>query len=289
MDQRTIGNRQVTELGYGGMHLSVQGRPGEEQSLATLRAVLDHGVTFIDTADAYCLNDTEVGHNERLIGQALRTAGASTEQILVGTKGGHIRPEGRWAVDGTPAHLRAACEAGLKALGVEVIDLYQFHRPDPSVPYADSVGAIAELQREGKVRMVGLSNVSVAQLDIAQRLVEVVSVQNEFNPWQRRDEHNGVLSACTERGIAYLPWSPFGGGSRAKRLGEISALATVAGRHNATPYQVLLAWLLAKSPIIIPIPCSTRSERVVDNLAAASLTLGAEDVAELDAMQPAAV
>jgi aryl-alcohol dehydrogenase-like predicted oxidoreductase len=289
MDQRTIGTRQVTALGYGGMHLSVQGRPAEDQSLATLRTVVDQGVTLIDTADAYCLNDTEVGHNERLIARALRAVGASTDRILVATKGGHIRPEGRWAVNGTPAHLRAACEASLKALDVEVIDLYQFHRPDPNVPYADSVGAIAELQREGKVRMVGLSNVSVEQLDTAQGLVEVVSVQNEFNPWQRRDEHNGVLQACTERGIAYLPWSPFGGGSRAKHLGEISAVAAVASRHNATPYQVLLAWLLAKSPVIIPIPCSTRGERVIDNLTAASLTLSAEDVAELDAMQPVTV
>ncbi len=289
MDQRTIGNRRVTDLGYGSMHLSVQGRPAAEQSLATLRTVLDQGVTLIDTADAYCLNDTEVGHNERLIAQALRDAGASTDKILVATKGGHIRPEGRWATNGAPAHLRAACEASLKALGVETIDLYQFHRPDPNVPFEESVGAIAELQREGKVRMVGLSNVSPAQLDAAQRLVEVVSVQNEFNPWQRRDDHNGVIDACTERGIAYLPWSPFGGGSRAKRLGEISAVAAVARRHNATPYQVMLAWLLAKSPVIIPIPCSTRGERVVDNLAAASLTLSAEDVAELDAMAPVAV
>ncbi|MGH2347401.1 MAG: aldo/keto reductase [Chloroflexota bacterium] len=288
MDQRTIGDRRVSALGYGGMYLSIQGRPSETQALATLRAVLDQGVTFIDTADAYCLNDREVGHNERLIARALRDAGASPDQVLVGTKGGHIRPDGSWAVDGTPTHLRAACEASLKALGVEAIGLYQFHRPDPKVPYAESIGAIADLQREGKVRMVGLSNVSVAQIETARRLVDVVSVQNQFNPWERRDEDNGVLQACAEHGIAYLPYSPFGGSGRAKELGEISALAAVASRHNATPYQVVLAWLSAKSPVIIPIPCSTRVDGVKDNVAAASLVLSAADVSELDAMQPAA-
>ncbi len=288
MDQRTIGNRRVSALGYGGMYLSVHGRPSEAQALATLRVVLDLGVTFIDTADAYCLNDREVGHNERLIAEALREAGVSYDQILVATKGGHIRPGGSWAVDGTPAHLRAACEASLKALGVEAIGLYQFHRPDPKVPFAESVGAIADLQREGKVRMVGLSNVSAAQIAEARRLVEVVSVQNQFNPWERGDEHNGVLQACAAHGIAYLPYSPFGGSSRAKGLGDISALRAVARRHNATPYQVVLAWLLAKSPLFVPIPCSTRVDGVKDNVAAASLALSAEDQAELDAMQPAA-
>ena len=135
----------------------------------------------------------------------------------------------------------------------------------------------------------GLALAGCQSLPPAQRLVEVVSVQNEFNPWQRRDEHNGVLQACTDRGIAYLPYSPFGGGSRAKRLGEVSAVAAAASRHDATPYQTVLAWLLAKSPVIIPIPCSTRGERVIANVAAASLTLSAEDITELDAMQPASV
>ncbi len=289
MEERTIGARRVSELGYGGMYLSVQGRPAETQALETLKAVLDGGVTLIDTADAYCLNDGDVGHNERLIAKALAAAGRSRDEVLVATKGGHTRlPNGGWDVNGRPDYLRKACDASLKALGVEVIDLYQYHRPDPKVPYEEAIGAVAELQRAGKVRMVGVSNVSLAQLDTAQRLVEVVSVQNEFHHWHRGDEKNGVLQACTERGIAYLPYSPFGGGSRAKHLGEIAAIAEVARKHNATPYQVVLAWLLAKSPVIVPIPCTTRAERVRDNLGAASLQLSAEDIRAVDEAKPAA-
>jgi len=288
MEQRRIGNRQVSELGYGAMYLSVQGRPPEDQALATLTEVLVSGVTLIDTADAYCLDESDMGHNERLIARALRDYGVSTDRVLVATKGGHTRPHGDWDVDGRPEYLRRACEASLRALGVEAIDLYQYHRPDPKVPYEESIGAIADLQREGKVRMVGLSNVSVAQLDTARRLVEVVSVQNEFSHWQRRDEHNGVLHACEERGIAYLPYSPFGGGDRAKGLGAITAVGAVAQRHGATPYQVVLAWLLAKSPVIVPIPCTTRPERVRDNLAAAGVTLSPDDIRALDAATPPA-
>lgn len=288
MKQRSIGTRQVGELGYGGMYLSIQGRPDESQALETLQAVIDGGVTLIDTADAYCLNNSDVGHNERLIARALAAAGKSRDEILVATKGGHTRlPNGAWDVDGRPEYLRSACDASLKALGVDVIDLYQYHRPDPKVPYAESVGAVAELQRAGKVLMVGVSNVSLAQLDIAQSLVEVVSVQNQFHHWHRDDEQNGVLQACTDRGIAYLPYSPFGGGDRAKRLGEIPAVAEVARKHSATPYQVVLAWLLAKSPVIVPIPCTTHAQRVRDNLGAASLELSAEDVRALDGARPA--
>jgi aryl-alcohol dehydrogenase-like predicted oxidoreductase len=286
MDQRTIGARQVSEIGYGAMYLSVQGRPPEAQALETLRAVLDSGVTLIDTADAYCLDDSEKGHNERLIAMAMAAAGKSYDQVLVATKGGHTRPGGRWDVDGRPEYLRQACEASLRALGVETIDLYQFHRPDPKVPYEESIGAFADLQRAGKIRMVGISNVSVAQIDAAQRLVEIVSVQNQFNHWHRVDEQNGVLQTCIERGITYLPYSPFGGGSRARRLGEIAAIARVARNHGATPYQVVLAWLLAKSPVIVPIPCTTRAERVRENLKAADLKLSAEELREVDGATP---
>ena len=287
MEQRTIGGRPVSALGYGAMYLSVQGRPTEEQGLEAIHAALAGGVTLIDTADSYCLDDQDRGHNERLIARALRQAGASADMVLVATKGGHTRPKGNWDVDGRPAYLRQACEASLIALGVEAIDLYQFHRPDPKVPFVESVGAMADLQREGKVRMVGLSNVSVAQIDAAQRLVTVVSVQNEFNPWQRRDEANGVLAACIERGIAYLPYSPFGGGGRAKGLGKLGPVAAVARAHGATPYQVMLAWLLAKSPVMIPIPCSTRGAGVRENLGAATLTLTPEEIGALEAMRPA--
>jgi len=288
MEQRTIGIRQVGELGYGGMYLSVQGRPPEAQALETLHTVLDNGVTLIDTADAYCFDTTDTGHNERLIAKAIRTFARNPDQILVATKGGHFRPGGSWDVDGRPEYLKGACEASLKALGVEAIDLYQYHRPDPKVPYAESIGALADLLAEGKIRMVGISNVSVEQIETAQKLVPVVSVQNEYSHWHRQDDHNGVLAHCEEHGIAYLPWSPFGGGGRAKGLGGIEAVARVATDHGASAYQVVLAWLLRKSPVIIPIPCSTRSAGVLDNLGATAVTLSDAEFAAIDSAVPAA-
>lgn len=288
MEQRRIGNRPVGALGYGALYLSERGRPAEDQALATLKAALDGGITLIDTADSYCLDESDKGHNERLIARALRAFGKTPGEILVATKGGHTRPRGEWHVDGRPAYLRRACEASLQALGVEAIDLYQFHRPDPAVPFEESVGTIADLRRDGKIRMVGISNVSVAQIDAAQRLVEIVSVQNELSLWQRRDEHNGVLRACEERGLAYLPYSPFGGGERARRLAEIQAVTVVAERYGATPYQVVLAWLLAKSPAIIPIPCTTRVAGVRENLGAMGITLEPDEMRELDAVTPPA-
>jgi aryl-alcohol dehydrogenase-like predicted oxidoreductase len=269
------------------MYLStVHDRPAEAQALEVLSAVIERGVTLIDTSDAYCLDDTEMGHNEQLIARALRTAGRARASMLVATKGGHTRSGGRWGLDGRPEHLRQACEASLRRLGVEVIDLYQYHRPDPNVPFEESIGALAELRREGKVRMVGLSNVSVSQIEVAAKLVPVVSVQNGLNCWQRQDEHNGVLQTCVQRGITYLAYSPFGGGVRAKYLSEITAVAAVAKRHEATPYQVVLAWLLAKAPVVIPIPCSTRVDQLRENLRAASLHLSDEDYAEIDASAP---
>lgn len=288
MKQRQIGHHEVSELGYGAMYLSVEGRPPEDQALSTLTAVLAAGITFIDTADVYGLDECDIGHNERLIARAIRTSGTRRDAILVATKGGRVRRGKGWDLDGRPAHLRQACETSLRALGRETIDLYQLHRPDPMVPFEESIGTLADLQREGKVRLVGLSNVSLVQLEAAQRMVTVVSVQNKFSLWHRQDEQNGLLAACTERGIAYLSYSPFGGGKRAGRLGEIEAVAQVAAQHGATPHQVALAWLLAKAPVIVPIPCSTRVAGVGENCAAADLTLTTQDLRALDVAVPPA-
>jgi aryl-alcohol dehydrogenase-like predicted oxidoreductase len=288
MDHRTIGDRQVSELGYGAMYLSVQGRPSEEQALETLRTVVENGVTLIDTADAYCFDTNDTGHNERLIAKAIKQYAPHPSRLLVATKGGHFRPGGAWDVNGRPEYLKRACEASLKALGVETINLYQFHRPDPKVPYAESIGAFSELLAEGKIRRVGLSNVSVEQIKIAQEQVPVVSVQNEYSHWHRHDDHNGVLQYCEQQGIAYLPWSPFGGGGRAKHLGEVPGIAAVAARHRVSPYRIVLAWLLKKSPVIIPIPCSTRSAGVLDNLGAIHVVLSDEDFAQVESAVPPA-
>ena len=285
LEQRTIGSRQVCEIGYGAMWLGVQGRPSEQQAQETLRAALNAGITLIDTADAYCLDEADMGHNERQVAEALRDFSAR-DSVLVASKAGHTRPGGSWDVDGRPAYLKEACERSLRALGVDSIDLYQYHRPDPKVPLEESVGAFADLQREGKIRMVGLSNVSRAQLDAARAIVEIVSVQNEFSLWRRDDETNGVLEGCTDAGIAYLPYSPYGGGSNARNLGSIAPLAAIAKRHTATPYQIILAWLLAKSPVIIPIPGTTKAERVRESVAAATIRLTADEQIAIDAIRP---
>jgi aryl-alcohol dehydrogenase-like predicted oxidoreductase len=284
MQTRAIGDRKVSAIGLGAMQLSISGRPDHEQGIATIHAALDAGVTLIDTADSYCLDDREVGHNERLIGEALRSWGGDPSDVLVATKGGHIRPGGRWEVDGTPSHLRSACEASLKALGVDTIDLYQFHRPDPSVPYADSVGALRELREAGKVRTVGISNANVDQIREAVEILGggLVSVQNQFSPDFRSSEPE--LRRCEEMGLAFLPWSPFGGASRAAEVGSrFAVFAEVATAHDVSPQQVTLAWMLALSPVVIPIPGSSRPETIRDSVAAANLHLTDDELARLSA------
>jgi aryl-alcohol dehydrogenase-like predicted oxidoreductase len=281
MATRRLGGVDVGAIGLGAMLLSIAGRPGEAQAIRTVHAALDAGVTLIDTADAYCLGGDEAGHNERLIRKALDAWPGDRDRVLVATKGGHTRPVREWDVDGRPEYLRQACEASLRALGVETIGLYQFHRPDPKVPFIESVGALAELQAAGKVRMVGLSNVSVDQITQARQLVRVASVQNEFSPSFRRSE--GELAFCASQRIAFLPWSPLGGMNRGRNLGgRHRAFAEVATAHDVSPQQVALAWELAKGPMVIPIPGARRPESITDSAAAASLRLGADDLARLD-------
>ncbi|MGH7527081.1 MAG: aldo/keto reductase, partial [Gemmatimonadales bacterium] len=189
----------VSAVGYGGMHLSIQDRPPEEQGLRVLRAALDAGVTLIDTADAYCLDQSEIGHNERLIAAALRSWSGNPEEVVVATKGGLVRPAGRWENAASPQQLRAACDRSLRALGVEQIALYQLHAPDPRVPFTDSVGALAELRSQGKIRWIGLSNVSLSQIRQAEAIAPVTTVQNRLNPFFREALEGGVVRYCTER------------------------------------------------------------------------------------------
>ena len=283
MQQRALADRTVGAIGLGGMPLSVEGRPDRERAVRTVHAALDAGVTLIDTADAYCLTADEVGHNERLIAEALASWGGDRDAVLIATKGGHTRPpDGSWALDGSPAHLRAACEASLKALGVEAIDLYQFHRPDPSVAYEDSVGAIEELRQEGKVRLVGISNADPDQIRLAASITPLAAVQNELSPRFRTSLPE--LELCTELGIAFLPWSPLGGIGKASDLGaQHAAFGEVATDRGVSPQQVCLAWLLALSPICLPIPGSSRPESIRDSAAAAELELTAEEVERLSA------
>jgi len=273
---------EVGAIGLGGMYLSIHsgsGRPDEAQGIATIHAALDAGVTLIDTADVYCVDHRDIGHNERLIAKALK---GRKEKVLVATKGGLERPRGDWTSNGRPEHLRAACEASLRALGVERIDLYQLHAPDDDVPFADSVGALARLRDEGKISSVGLSNVSVAELAAAQKIVPVSSVQNRWNPLHRSPERDGVLAACTRQGIAFLPYSPFGGARGAKTLAQQGGLGAEAARRGVSAHQLVLAWMLAKSPVVIPIPGARRPESPRASAAAADLELSPADVAAIE-------
>jgi len=285
MKSRRIGDVEVSAIGLGGMPMSIEGRPDEQRSISTIHAALDAGISLIDTADAYHLHADEVGHNESLIAKALAAYGGDTSTVLVATKGGHLRPgDGSWTLNGDPAYLKQAAEASLKRLGVDAIGLYQFHRPDPRVPYADSVGAIRDLLDDGKIKMAGISNADPAQIRLANEILggRLVSVQNQFSPAFRSSEPE--LDLCDELGIAFLPWSPLGGISAAGGLGQKhSAFQQIAAEHGISPQQVCLTWMLAKSPHVVPIPGSSRPETIRDSAQAVDVVLGAEELVRLDA------
>jgi aryl-alcohol dehydrogenase-like predicted oxidoreductase len=285
MQTRTIADVKVSAIGLGEMPMSIEGRPDRARSVATIHAALDAGVTLIDTADAYHLHADDVGHGETLVAEALRTYAGDAAGVLVATKGGHLRPgDGSWTVDGRPSYLKSACEASLRRLGVEAIGLYQFHRPDPRVPYADSVGAIRDLLDEGKIVRAGISNANPERIRQAQEILggRLASVQNQFSPRFRSSQPE--LELCDELGIAFLPWSPLGGISSASKLGtRHRAFDAVAAQVGASAQQVTIAWMLAKSPVVIPIPGSSRPETIRASVQAADLQLSPAQVALLDA------
>ena len=283
MQQRPIGSRTVSAIGLGGMPMSIEGRPDRERSIATIHAALDAGVTLIDTADAYHEHADEVGHNELLIAEALHSYGGDTSAVLVATKGGHLRPgDGSWTVNGRPEYLKEAAKASARRLGVEAVGLYQFHRPDPEVPYAESVGALRELLDEGVIEMAGISNATVAQIDEANRVLDgrLVSVQNQFSPAFRSSL--GELEHCARLGIAFLPWSPLGGITRAADVGaRHDAFQTVADDRGASPQQIALAWELALAPIVIPIPGASRPTSIQNSVLAVDIELSRDEIAAL--------
>lgn len=284
MQTRRIGETEVSAIGLGGMPMSIEGRPGEARSVATIHAALDAGITLIDTADAYHRDAGEVGHNESLIARAVASYGGDTSDVLIATKGGHLRPgDGSWTLDGSPEYLKQACDASLKRLGVEAIGLYQFHRPDPKVPYAESVGALKDLLDAGKIRYAGISNADPDQIRLAGEILggRLTSVQNQFSPAFRSSEPE--LRLCAELGIAFLPWSPLGGIARAGELGSrFAPFAEIGEAHGVSPQQVCLAWLLAQAPVVLPIPGSSRPETVRDSAAATELRLSDEELARLN-------
>ena len=279
MKTRTIGSRTVSAIGFGGMPVSIEGRPDEAQAIATIHAAFDAGITLFDTADSYHLHANEVGHNESLIAKAL--AGHESE-VLIATKGGHLRPgDGSWTQNGHPDYIHDAARASLKRLGGDAIGLYQFHRPDPAVPYEDSIGALKQVIDYGIAEMAGISNANPAQIRLAQEILgdRLVSVQNQFSPVFRSSLPE--LELCAELGLAFLPWSPLGGISGAQDLA--GAFQRVADTHGVSPQQVCLAWELALAPVVIPIPGARRSESILDSAAAVDLELSDDEIAELSA------
>jgi aryl-alcohol dehydrogenase-like predicted oxidoreductase len=269
-----IGDRRVRRLGFGAMRITgpgIWGPPADHDvAIAVLRRAVELGVNLIDTADSY---GPEV--SEELIAEALYPY---PEDLLIATKGGLIRTgPGRWPRDGRPEHLREACEGSLKRLRLDAIDVYQHHSPDKKVPYEESISALKELQDEGKIRHIGVSNVSVDQLETAREIVEVVSVQNRFNVSDRSSQD--VLQRCEELGIAFFPWAPIDAGRLADTGGPVDRIAS---QHDASPEQVALAWLLARSAKIAPIPGTGSVEHLEANLAAADLQLSEEELAELE-------
>lgn len=285
MQQRKIGIRSVSAIGLGGMPMSIEGRPDETRSIATIHAAVDGGVTLIDTADAYHLHSTDIGHNEDLVARALRSYGDAAADVLVATKGGHLRPgDGSWTLNGRPEYLKEAARASARRLGVEAIGLYQFHRPDPEVPYADSIGALGELLDEGVIAMAGISNATVHQIDEANAVLggRLVSVQNQFSPAFRSSM--AELNHCADLGIAFLPWSPLGGIARAADVGEThSVFQNVADAHGVSPQQIALAWELALADVVIPIPGASRPASVQDSVQAATVELSTDELAALSA------
>ncbi len=285
MQQRRIGSRTVSAVGLGAMPLSTkEPRPTPEEAQAVVHAALDAGVTLIDTADAYARDEAEFGHNESVVAGALASYGGDTSGVLVATKGGHTRRGTDWELDGTAGHLRRACEASLRRLGVEAIGLYQFHRPDPATSWEESMGALRSLADDGLVQLVGISNADVGQIDTAREIVgdALASVQNQFSPGYRSSA--GELAHCARHGLAFLPWSPFGGVSAAKSLDDTAdAFAAVAAELGVSVYQVTVAWHLAQADVVLPIPGASRPASIIDSAAGADLQLTPDQLARLDA------
>lgn len=286
MQPRRISDLTVAEIGLGAMPLSHDDRPDEAAAIRLVHEALDVGVTLIDTADAYTPSDHPPGHNEALVAKAVSEYGGDTSAVLIATKGGHTRDGADWGLDGRPEYLRAAAEQSARRLGVDSIGLYQHHRPDPDVPYAETIGGLRDLVDAGLVQRAGLSNADPDQIREAHKILgdALVSVQNQFSPLFRSSEPE--IALCEELGLAFLPWSPFGGGRAAKTLGgTVPAFGEVAHAHDASPQQVCLAWMLAKSSAIIPIPGASRPQSILDSVAAAHLELTRDELTRLDQME----
>ena len=284
---REIGNTgaRVRAIGLGAMPMSIKGRPDEQQSIDVIHTAIYEGVNFIDTANAYCLDDSDTGHNERLIAKALNKKNL-WPKVRLATKGGLTRPNGEWRTDGRPESLRKACEKSLQDLGRDSIFLYQLHAPDSKVPFADSVGEMARLKEEGKIEHVGLSNVNTDEIKTAQEIVRVETVQNRFNPFLSRDLGNGVVDHCREHKITYIAHSPVGGHAGHTGAAQNELLTSLAKQYNISPYCIMLAWVLSKGEHTLPIPGASKKTSILDSLKAMQVKLAEVDIKKLDTQLP---
>ena len=272
----------VSCVGLGTMLLSISGRPPEDQGIRVIQAAVDQGISLIDTADCYCYDHTDFHHNEKLVIKALK---GRRDQITIMTKVGCRRPGGAWTIDARPEYLTEAAHNCLKSLGVDTIDLLALNSPDSRVPFAESVGALARLREQGKIRHVGLCNAQVSHIEEARAIVPITSVQNRWHPQAREVEKNGVLDYCKRNQITFFAYSPFGGTLGAPTLGTLK-LAEQARRRRVSPYRLVLAWMLAKSPICIPLPGARRVESILDSVSAADMELDSEAVKAVEATLP---
>lgn len=274
---------RISAIGLGGMPLSLSDRPPEAEAIQLIHTALAQGVTLIDTADSYCRDETDKHHNERLIHKALQQYPGDISSVVVATKGGLMRPNGSWTRNGNPDHLRTTIQQSFEALGGEKpIALWQYHAPDGDYPIADSLSAAKEAVEQGKIRYVGVSNFSVQQIQQARQVVEIVSVQNQFNPWHRQPETDGVLDYCEQEGLTFLPWSPLGGSRRVQQLPQIAPIAQLAQAKGVSVYCIVLAWLRAKSPCVVPIPGAKRLQNLQDSLKSIDVDLSAIEVRQIN-------
>jgi len=285
METKQLGNTgiPVSAIGLGGMPMSLSSRPPEAQSIATIHRALDLGVTLIDTADSYCKDESDKHHNERLIYKALQEYSKDTSNVMIATKGGLMRPDGDWTRNGNPDHLRETIHASFEALGGDQpIGLWQYHAPDPNYSIEESLKPAREAVVNGLIRFVGVSNFSVEQIKRARDVVEIASVQNQYNPWHREPESDGVLEYCDREGLTFLPWSPLGGSRRFSQIKEIEAIVQLAQAKGVSVYSIVLAWLRAKSPSVLPIPGASKPESIEDSITAASVQLEQSEVDQID-------
>ncbi len=285
METTQLGNSNVTvsAIGLGAMPMSLSGRPPESEAIQVIHRALDLGITLIDTADAYCEDESDKHHNERLICKALQHYNGDTSPVTVATKGGLMRPNGSWTRNGHPDHLRETIQRSFEALGGEKpIDLWQYHAPDLSYTLEESLTPVKQAVEQGHIRLVGVSNFSTEQIKQARDILEIISVQNQYNPWHRQPESDGVLEYCESEGLTFLPWSPLGGSSRVSRLEDMPVISDLAQSKRVSVHQIVLAWLRAKSPCIVPIPGASKTASVEDSVQAINVKLSAQEVQSID-------